>query len=311
MPVDSAPPCLHQPSGSRTPRWWARLSGRKAATSATSATRRRLLLPVVTVAAALMAAGGAAEAAGQPAMTTSLAKGFGGSTFACRASEVGCRMIPTPVASWGFVDTTKFANDWVAVPGHGYGVERATADSDLAVQSGGNLNLIAKRGADGSWRGPRYKTRKMYQFGTFSARLKLPSGQGAWPAFWLVDAYQPTNVATTAEIDVMEAINSCNVLYSSVHNWTGAHWQNTTKAAIAKPGSWHTYTVDWRADRIQFSLDRTVVRTLRPADLPAWPFNTPMYVVLDVSVGGTWAKAPNATTPAALPMAVDWLRIYR
>lgn len=62
---------------------------------------------------------------------------------------------------------------------------------------------------------------------------------------------------------------------------------------------------------IQFSLDRTVVRILRPADLPAWPFNTPMYIVLDMSVGGTWAGAPDATTPAALPMAVDSLLLYR
>lgn len=208
---------------------------------------------------------------------------------------------------WNFSSPSDLTNNWVAQPGHGYGVDAATGDADLVKVNKGVLTLTARRAKDGTWRGPRYKTTNMYQNGTFTARIKVPAGQGAWPAFWLCDAYQPTGAKTKAEIDMLETINKSDTLYSSVHNWTGGHWQKTSTAHLT--AGWHTYRLSWGAQRITFYLDGKVVRSLTHADLPSWPFNTPMYVIMNVSVGGAWAGAPTASTPAALPMQIDYVDI--
>lgn len=202
----------------------------------------------------------------------------------------------------------QFLTDWPAQAGKGYGVDWAVTDPDLISFAGGVMTMTAKRRADGTWRSPRYKTNKMYQYGTFSARIKVPTGKGSFPAFWLVDAYQPTaGYQTSAEIDVMECTDQCPVAWQTVHNWTGTHWQSSLSTPI-DPTQWHIYTLRWTPTSIAMYVDGKMIRWVTPASLPSWPFNTPLYVILNVSVGN-WYGPPDATSPAQFPMQVDYVNI--
>src|SRR4051812_34476790 len=80
----------------------------------------------------------------------------------------------------------------------------------------GNLELLARRRRGIGWDGRKYpymggmvmtggrKGQKPIVFartyGYFEARMKIPAGQGLWPAFWLL----PTTYQNRPEVDIME-----------------------------------------------------------------------------------------------------------
>ena len=218
---------------------------------------------------------------------------------------------------WDFTKGSDFHDNFVFTGGNPQPttVSSLVDDPDLVYAGGGFLNMSAKRDADGSWRGTRYRSKHMYQGGTFEARIRTPKGQGAWPAFWLVDAYQPApckgcpEPGTKAEIDIMETINDGNVAYQSIHNWSGVHKHLHTDTPTVDWTGWHDYKVVWYSTSITFYVDGVMTKRYTPADMPEWPFATPMYIVLDVYVGGDWAGAPDASTPDVLTMKLYWLTV--
>ncbi|HEY1129199.1 MAG TPA: glycoside hydrolase family 16 protein [Roseateles sp.] len=158
-----------------------------------------------------------------------------------------------------------------------------------------------------------------FTYGKVEARMKLPSGQGIWPAFWTLG----TDLATvgwpkSGEIDIMEFVGKTpNTTYGTLHGpgYSGAQ-------GIAKPrefggpvaSDFHTYTIVKRPNEIVWYVDGVEFHRLTPALLPAggtWVFEKPFFVILNLAVGGDWPGAPDATTPLPARMLVDWVRIYK
>ena len=125
---------------------------------------------------------------------------------------------------------------------------------------------------------------------------KLPAGTGLWPAFFLL----PANGGDATELDVFEQLGSApNVVHLTAHgNVDGAVQQS---AAITVPDAttgFDTYGVDWEPTTITFYIDGQVVATMAtPASM-----DTPMYMLVDLAVGGPsyWGGSPtsNAIFPA-------------
>ena len=158
-----------------------------------------------------------------------------------------------------------------------------------------------------------------FTYGKVEARMKLPAGQGIWPAFWSLGA----DIATapwpaSGEIDFMEFIGKTpNATYGTLHGpgYSGA--QGIGKSLdFGKPvaDDFHTYTVVKRPNEIIWYVDGKEYHRLTPASLPAggtWVFEKPFFVILNLAVGGDWPGAPDATTPLPAQMKVDWVRIYK
>jgi beta-glucanase (GH16 family) len=158
-----------------------------------------------------------------------------------------------------------------------------------------------------------------FTHGKVEARMKLPSGQGIWPAFWTLG----TDLASvgwpaSGEIDIMEFIGKTpNTTYGTLHGpgYSGAQ-------GIGKPrefsgpvdGDFHIYSIVKRPNEIIWYVDGIEYHRLTPANLPAggtWVFEKPFFVILNLAIGGDWPGAPDATTPLPARMLVDWVRIYR
>lgn len=122
-------------------------------------------------------------------------------------------------------------------------------------------------------------------YGYFAIRAALPRRAGVWPAFWLL----PVDGKGAAEIDVFESIGA-DTVYQSVHggpNGRATETQFETRVAdVARP---HDYGVLWTATTIAFYIDgrRTAV-TPTPPDL----VGRPMYMLIDLAVGGRWPGPP-------------------
>jgi beta-glucanase (GH16 family) len=153
-------------------------------------------------------------------------------------------------------------------------------------------------------------------YGTMSASIKLPAGQGIFPAFWLLG----TNVNTVGwpqcgEIDVAEIFGdathySITVIGPSTQEPKG---QVQFDGAIADLSQgFHTYWVTREQGRITAGIDSATLATFTPASMPPggqWVFdNQPMYGLLNVAVGGDMVGPPDASTPFPAAMLVDWFR---
>lgn len=143
------------------------------------------------------------------------------------------------------------------------------------------------------------------QYGYFEIKAKLPAGKGLWPAFWLL----PKDGSWPPEIDVLEVLgHDTTTLYSTVHTKaTGKHEKDgvTVKTPDLSAG-FHRYGVDWQKDRISFYFDgRKTGEVATPPDL-----HKPMYMIVNLTVGGGWSGPPNDSTPFPARIEVDYIRAY-
>ena len=140
-------------------------------------------------------------------------------------------------------------------------------------------------------------------YGYFEMRAELPAGQGVWPAFWLL----PTNYTSPQELDVMEVLGKGPTqLWTSVHSSvTGASNAVATTVADTSAG-FHTYGMDWEPDKITFYFDgQPVFSEATPADM-----NRPMYVIVNLALGGNWGGAVDSSTPFPAELQVDYIRAW-
>lgn len=146
-------------------------------------------------------------------------------------------------------------------------------------------------------------------YGSLSAQIKFPTGQGLKPAFWLLGSdFDAVGWPAAGEIDIFEQVNSGDVAGSALH---GTGIELSVQAPSNTGDQWHVYSLDWRRDQITTSIDGQVLGSWTPASLPpgtSWVFNDrPFFVVLNLAVGGL-AGPPDASTPFPATMLVDWMR---
>jgi beta-glucanase (GH16 family) len=156
--------------------------------------------------------------------------------------------------------------------------------------------------------------------GRFEARIRLPVGQGIWPAFWLLGAdFDKVGWPACGEIDIMEYRGQePSILHGSIHGpgYSGGS-AVTGKTELAGAGlneGFHVFALEWEPERITWRLDETRYQSLTPEDLPEdgrWVFDHPFFVILNVAVGGHFVGAPDPETSFPQIMLVDWVRVYR
>lgn len=154
-----------------------------------------------------------------------------------------------------------------------------------------------------------------FQFahGYIEARLKLPPGQGLWPAFWLLNAFY---VEDSPEIDIVEFLGqNVNEVYHTYHYFdTQNGWTQISTPTYVTTGStytsaFHTYGVAWEPKQITWYVDGIEVQRIDRND---YVISTQsMYILANLAVGGNWPGAPDANTPFPAELEIDYIRAYR
>jgi beta-glucanase (GH16 family) len=185
----------------------------------------------------------------------------------------------------------------------GYRPENAVLDGV------GNLVIRAAATANGYVSG-RVQTKHGFGYGTTRARIKMPSGQGLWPAFWMIGADDDK-----AEIDIIELVSSATTYYSTIHGprtGGGPGYQVQFTGGVADlSDDYHEYWMTHEPQRITAGIDSATLATFVPESLPPegiWVYDRPMCAVLSMAVGGDWAGPPDASTRFPATMFVDWIR---
>lgn len=194
---------------------------------------------------------------------------------------------------------------------------------DPAASNGKVLVIRADRDAAGKFTSARLKTQGKFSFrhGRVEARMKLPRGQGIWPAFWMLgDTFATAGWPHCGEIDIVEVLgHEPHKLYGTLHGPGFSAAAGVTKSITLPPGpslsdAYHVYAVEWSPRRIEWSLDGKVFHVVTPADLPKggkWVFDdSPFFLLLNLAVGGRWPGYPDATTQFPQELRVDYVRVY-
>jgi beta-glucanase (GH16 family) len=168
----------------------------------------------------------------------------------------------------------------------------------------------------------RIKTQALFEqkYGRFEARIKLPEGQGIWPAFWLLGAdFEEVGWPHCGEIDIMEFRGQqTDLVHGTIHGpgYSGAE-PITGSFRLADGESFsddfHVFAVDWDPGQIRFWVDSRVyqtVTTARVRDFGEWVFDQPFFILLNVAVGGGFVGPVGRDTEFPVEMLVDYVRVY-
>jgi beta-glucanase (GH16 family) len=195
---------------------------------------------------------------------------------------------------------------------------------NTSLDGNGNLRITARREKFGNndYTSGRIKTEGRFsaQFGRVEARIKLPPGQGIWPAFWMLgDNVHKVGWPACGEIDIMEYRGQFpRDALGTIHGpgYSGA--EGISKTLTLPDGGFdkdfHVFACDWDPGKIVFSIDGMPYHTItRDQVLPKgpWAFDDhPFFIILNVAVGGGFAGAPDASTPFPATMLVDYVKVY-
>jgi beta-glucanase (GH16 family) len=200
-------------------------------------------------------------------------------------------------------------------------------EPDNASLDNGVLTIEARAepGNGHDYTSARINTRDRFAFryGRIEASMRLPGGQGIWPAFWLLpqdDQYG--GWAASGEIDIMEAVNlggsGGNEVHGTIHY--GGEWPNNTYSSESyvvptdATAEFNTYAIEWDENEIRWYVN-DVLFAMRNSwsstggSFPA-PFDQNFYVLLNVAIGGNFPGNPDGTTVFPVTMEVDWVRVY-
>jgi beta-glucanase (GH16 family) len=208
-----------------------------------------------------------------------------------------------------------------------YGSSTPPCDPTLPnsyVGADGYLHIVARKDAKGNFTSARLKTQGLqsFQYGRIEARIKMPVGQGFWPAFWMLgDNITTVDWPACGEMDIMETIGSTpSVNHGSVHGtgFTGtAIGLSFTLPGGAKfSDDFHNFGLIWSPKKVVYYIDSpsNVYATFTPTSLPAggvWPFDSgKAFFILNTAVGGDWPGSPDATSVFPQEMLVDYVRVW-
>ncbi|KLR62705.1 beta-glucanase/beta-glucan synthetase [Actinobacteria bacterium IMCC26207] len=204
---------------------------------------------------------------------------------------------------------------------------------NISSDGTGNLAITARKetlAGSSCWYGTcqytsgRVLTKNKFtqRYGRFESRMKLPAGQGVWPAFWMQG--DDSGSAGTAwpgrgELDIMENVGyEPSSVHGSLHGPGYSGGSAITKGYTLPGGAkfsdaFHTFSVEWAPNEVRWYVDDVLYETRTPADLPAgspWVFDHPFYILMNFAVGGQWPGDPSASTAFPQALLVDYVRVY-
>ncbi len=200
--------------------------------------------------------------------------------------------------------------------GNGWGNhEKEYYQKNNATIENGNLVITAKKETVGAnyYTSSRMTTqaKKEFTYGKVEARIKIPVGQGLWPAFWMLGSDINTiNWPACGETDIMEHINADSIIYGTIHWDNNGHVQDGGNTN-STPSDFHVYGVEWTATSIRWYVDSVTYHTSDITTNSTEEFHLPFFILFNLAVGGDWPgqTVDNSKLPAK--MYVDWVRVYQ
>jgi beta-glucanase (GH16 family) len=183
------------------------------------------------------------------------------------------------------------------------------------------IKAIAENYSGRSYTSARLKTqeKRFWKYGKVESRLKLPFGQGIWPAFWMLgETISLVGWPACGEIDIVEMIGGSgreNTVYGTAH-WdnSGQHAQygnDYTLSAGTFSDDFHVFRIEWDQSLIKWYVDNSLYNTISITPSGLSEFHQEFFIILNLAVGGNWPGNPNSSTTFPQYLEVDYIRVYQ
>jgi len=207
-----------------------------------------------------------------------------------------------------------------------------SANSYIDHDSSGNgflvIQALKEPYRNRSYTSARLKTQGLHNwtYGRIEASIKVPNGQGVWPAFWMLGSnFTDVGWPACGEIDIMEHVVpiGVNTIRGSAHapKYSGADSVNCDTTLTDLSGRFHVFALEWEPAEMRYYVDGVEYFSVTPqtatcgtsqAALPGpWIFDHPFFIILNLAIGGGWPGSPDATTALPVQMWVDYVRVYQ
>lgn len=200
-----------------------------------------------------------------------------------------------------------------------------------AIKTDQTLPIEGKNFSSPIYTSARLDSLKSFRYGRIEASIRIPVGQGVWPAFWGLGVHdQSINWPQIGEVDIMEVWNPQPgtttidpfINHASVHgpNEPGSKSgyvdvTGTYKFPQPMPEAFHQFAVEWGPGEMDFYCDGNLYSRQSVGDLSdkkVWEMdNAPFYLLLNLAMGGEFFGYPDATTAPTATMVVDYVRVYQ
>jgi beta-glucanase (GH16 family) len=221
-------------------------------------------------------------------------------------------------------------NKWVhEVNGYGGGnneLQYYTDRKENSFVQNGLLYIVGRQeqftGSDGTryYTSARLTTQqsKSFKYGKILARIKLPFGQGIWPAFWMLGInIDQIGWPACGEIDIMEMIGGDggdNITHGTLH-WdnNGHQFKGGSKKLTSGifADDFHEFAIEWSDESVDWYLDGEKYFTLDITSDSMSEFHDHYFIILNLAIGGNWPGNPTTETVFPQEMIVDYVRVYQ
>jgi len=165
------------------------------------------------------------------------------------------------------------------------------------------------------------RDKQSWLHGRIEIRARLPSGQGIWPAFWMMPVDTTYGGwAASGEIDIMESSgHQQNTVHGTLHY--GGRWPHNVHSGSSLElsdsdfsGGFHNFALEWDTSAFRWYVDDSLYQVQTDwmtagFEYPA-PFDRPFYLILSLAVGGNWPGSPDSTTVFPQRLWIDYVRAY-
>ncbi len=257
------------------------------------------------------------------------------------ALDAGCNQsdeVVSPPELWTLTMSDEFDGPEGAPPnpaiwtydigGDGWGNNQLEFNTDrpenVSLDGEGHLRIVARAESymGNDYTSGRIKTQGLFEqkHGRFEARIKLPEGQGFWPAFWMLGSnIDEVPWPGCGEIDILEHQGlRPERVFASLHG-PGYSGANPISGDFSLPDGesfaddFHVFAVDWDPSRITFSVDDEVYHAVNSTEVRIfgdWVFNQDFFVILNLAVGGNLGGPVGPDTVFPSQMLIDYVRIF-
>ena len=231
------------------------------------------------------------------------------------------------------IDSTKWFHQTKLPNGNSWfnnEVQHYTDRDSNAYVSDGTLKIVARKevyndqGVTKEYTSARLNSKFAFKYGVAEFRAKMPIGVGTWPAIWMLgksisesgtfwanQGFGTTSWPAVGEIDILEHWGRDQGYAQSAMHTTSSNGatQNHGGRYISDISSkFHTYTMDWNADRIIFKIDGIEHYRYNPSEKNAstWPYDSEFFFLLNIAIE---PSIQSGFTESA--MEVDYVRVYK
>jgi beta-glucanase (GH16 family) len=190
------------------------------------------------------------------------------------------------------------------------------SSSNVSVDNGYlSITALNEQFGSANYTSSRIKSKDLFEFqyGMVEARIKVPLGQGLWPAFWMLGAnIDDVSWPQCGEIDILEHINNETVIHGT-HHYNNNGWQYSGGSASCDPSVFQVYSIEWSPLSIKWFLNGVMYyeTDISSSSVSKEEFHEPFFFLINLAVGGNWPGSPNGATQFPAVMQVDYVRVYQ